>query len=81
LIETTTDTSAISGELHNLKGNLELLFDGQRRLIEEMQDKLLRLRMVSFGSLSIRLQRTVRVVCDEEGKSSRTVYRRRKFRS
>ncbi|MDQ3088210.1 MAG: Hpt domain-containing protein [Acidobacteriota bacterium] len=70
LIETTTDTSAISGELHNLKGNLELLFDGQRRLIEEMQDKLLRLRMVSFGSLSIRLQRTVRVVCDEEGKSA-----------
>ncbi len=70
LIETTTDTSAISSELYNLKGNLELLFDSQRRLIEEMQDKLLRLRMVSFGSLSIRLQRTVRVVCEEEEKSA-----------
>jgi len=70
LLETTTDTSAISSELHSLKGNLELLFDSQRRLIEELQDKLLRLRMVSFGSLSVRLQRTVRVTCDEEEKSA-----------
>ena len=68
LIETTTDTSAISSELHNLKGNLDLLFESQRRLIDEMQEKLLRLRMVSFGSLSVRLQRTVRVVSEEEDK-------------
>jgi chemosensory pili system protein ChpA (sensor histidine kinase/response regulator) len=45
-----------------------LLFESQRQLIEEMQDKLLRLRLVSFSSLSVRLQRTVRVTCDEEGK-------------
>ncbi|MGI8787308.1 MAG: hybrid sensor histidine kinase/response regulator, partial [Pyrinomonadaceae bacterium] len=70
LIETTSDTAAINTELDNLHGNLELLFENQRRLIEEMQDKLLRLRLVSFGSLSIRLQRTVRVTCDEEGKSA-----------
>ena len=70
LIETTTDTSAISSELYNLKANLELLFDSQRRLIEEMQDKLLRLRMVTFGSLSARLHRTARVVCEEEDKSA-----------
>lgn len=70
LIETTTDTSSISSELHTLKDNLDLLFDNQRRLIEDMQDKLLRLRMVSFGSLSTRLQRTVRVICDEEEKSA-----------
>ena len=69
LIETTTDTSAISSELHNLKGNLDLLFENQRRLIDEMQEKLLRLRMVSFGSLAIRLQRTVRVISEEEDKS------------
>ncbi len=69
LIETTTDTTSISSELHNLKGNLDLLFENQRRLIEEMQDKLLHLRMVSFGSLSVRLQRTVRVISDEEDKS------------
>lgn len=73
LIETTGDTSAINGELDNLRGNLETLFENQRYLIEEMQDKLLRLRMVSFGSLSVRLQRTVRVTSDEEDKSSELV--------
>jgi chemosensory pili system protein ChpA (sensor histidine kinase/response regulator) len=69
LIETTGDTSAINAELDVLKGNLENLFDNQRHLIDEMQDKLIRLRLVSFGSLSIRLQRTVRVTADEEGKT------------
>ena len=70
LVETTGDTSAIGAELDTLKGNLETLFENQRHLIEEMQDKLLRLRLVSFGSLGIRLQRTVRVTADEEGKSA-----------
>ncbi len=68
LVETTSDTSAINLELDNLRGNLELLFENQRYLIEEMQDKLMRLRLVSFSSLNVRLQRTVRVACDEEGK-------------
>ncbi len=70
LIETTGDTAAINGELDGLKNNLESLFDTQSHLIEEMQDKLLRLRMVSFGSLAVRLQRTVRVTADEEGKAA-----------
>ncbi|MEO6588610.1 MAG: Hpt domain-containing protein [Pyrinomonadaceae bacterium] len=68
LVETTGDTSAINNELENLRGNLEMLFDRQRRLIEEMQDKLLRLRMVTFGSLSNRLQRTVRVTAEQDAK-------------
>lgn len=68
LVETTSDTSAINTELDNLRSNLEILFENQRHLIEDMQDKLLRLRLVSFSSLSVRLQRTVRVTCDEEGK-------------
>ena len=70
LLETTGDTSAINSELDNLKNNLETLFENQRRLIDEMQDKLLRLRLVSFGSLAVRLQRTVRVTADEEGKTA-----------
>lgn len=68
LVETTGDTFAINNELENLRGNLEMLFDRQRRLIEEMQDKLLRLRMVTFGSLSARLQRTARVTAEQDGK-------------
>lgn len=70
LTETTGDTAAINAELDGLRGNLESLFENQRRLIEEMQEKLLRLRLVSFDSLKVRLQRTVRVACDEEGKSA-----------
>lgn len=68
LIEAAADSYAINAELDALKGNLEILFDNQRRLIEEMQEKLLRLRMVKFDMLSARLQRTVRVTCDEEEK-------------
>ncbi len=70
LVETTGDTFAINTELDLLRGNLEMLFENQHRLVEDLQDKLLRLRMVPFGSLSIRLQRTVRVTCDEERKSA-----------
>ncbi len=73
LVETTNDALSINSALDGLRGNLESLFDNQRRLIEEMQDKLLRIRMVNFGSLSARLHRTLRVTCDEEGKQAELV--------
>jgi chemotaxis protein histidine kinase CheA len=57
-----------------LKSNLDALFDNQRRLIEEMNEKLLRLRMVSFASLSGRLQRTAHVACEEEEKFAELVF-------
>jgi chemosensory pili system protein ChpA (sensor histidine kinase/response regulator) len=69
LIETTQDTASINTKLDSLRSNLEILFDSQRRLVDEMQDKLLRLRMVKFGSLFTRLQRTVRVTSEEELKT------------
>ncbi|MEK7725502.1 MAG: response regulator [Acidobacteriota bacterium] len=68
LIEATSDTSAIHNDLDNVVGNLDLLFDSQRNLIEEMQDNLLRLRMVPLNSLSARLNRTIRVTANDEGK-------------
>jgi len=68
LLETAGDTSAINIELDKLRSNLEILFSNQSHLIEEMHDKLLRLRMVRFGSLTARLQRTVRVTCEQEQK-------------
>jgi chemosensory pili system protein ChpA (sensor histidine kinase/response regulator) len=68
LIETATDTGAISLELDVLLSNLETLFSGQRRMIDELQDKLMRLRMVKLDSLTKRLQRTVRVTANQEGK-------------
>jgi chemosensory pili system protein ChpA (sensor histidine kinase/response regulator) len=68
LTETASDTTAINNELGKLLGNLNLVFGSQKRLFEDMQDKLLRLRMVPLSTLAQRLQRTVRVTADEEGK-------------
>lgn len=68
LVETTNDTITINSELENVHSFLEMLFDSQKHLIDEMQERLLSLRMVSFGTLTSRLQRTVRVTADEEEK-------------
>ena len=68
LAEVTSDTFAINTALDVLRGNLEMLFEGQRRLVEDLHEKLMRIRMVEFGSLSTRLQRAVRVTCEEEKK-------------
>lgn len=70
LLETSGDAVSINSELENIRGNLELLYSGQSRLIENLQDRLLRLRMVRFDSLAARLQRTVRMTCDEERKQA-----------
>lgn len=70
LLETATDMSAVGLELDKIRGNLDLLFGSQSRLIEEMHDKMLHLRMIKFGALAPRLQRTLRVTCEEEGKQA-----------
>jgi two-component system chemotaxis sensor kinase CheA len=54
--------------LDALKANFQSLFENQRQLVDEMQEKLLRLRLVKFGALSARLQRTVRSTCEDEAK-------------
>ncbi|MEP6923125.1 MAG: response regulator [Pyrinomonadaceae bacterium] len=68
LVETSSDTSAITGDLDDLLGDLDGLLTRQRRLSDELQEKLMRLRMVALGSLSARLHRTVRVTADAEDK-------------
>lgn len=49
---------------------LERLLDIHRTLTEEMQEKLLRVRMVRFGQLETRLSRAVHITCQEEGKKA-----------
>lgn len=68
LIESATDTSSIGIELEGLLSSFETLFNQQHRLIDETQEKLLRLRMVPLSSFVSRLQRTVRVTANQEGK-------------
>lgn len=70
LAETTSDTFAINTELDSIRGNFESLFETQRRLIDDMQEKLTGMRMVEFGTMSTRLHRAVRVTCDEVNKKA-----------
>lgn len=79
LAETSTDTFAIGTELDLLRTNFESVFDEQRRLVEDLQERLMRLRMVEFGSLANRLQRAVRVTCDEEDKKAHIKFENEKL--
>ena len=65
LVETTNDTFSIASDLNVIRSYFESLYDTQRRLVDEIQDKLLSLRMIRFGNLAARLQRTVRMTADE----------------
>jgi len=49
---------------------IETLFEAQRNLTDEIQAKLLRIRMVKFGTLETRLNRAVNVTCLDEGKKA-----------
>ncbi|MBL8181519.1 MAG: response regulator [Blastocatellia bacterium] len=49
---------------------LESLFASQCSLTDEMQEKLLGIRMVRFGTLETRLKRTVNLTCQDEGKKT-----------
>lgn len=72
--------SAIEERLSNLRPfqdespedakKLETLFDAQRWLTDEIQAKLLQIRMVKFGTLETRLSRNVQVTCTDEGKKA-----------
>jgi len=52
---------------------LESLLTTQKRLADEIQAKLLQIRMVKFGMLETRLSRAVNVTCIDENKKA-TVY-------
>lgn len=65
LIETTTDAFSITTELNLIRSSFESVYDSQKRLIDEIQEKLLSLRMIKFGTLASRLHRTVRMTAGE----------------
>jgi chemotaxis protein histidine kinase CheA/CheY-like chemotaxis protein len=71
--ESTRDASIISNELKDVKTDLENLYLNECTLIDEIQTRLVRLRNVEFGTITNRLQRTVRVTCDEEEKRAEVV--------
>lgn len=68
LSEATQDCFATITALEALKDTLEAVFDDQRRLIEETQEKVMQIRLIRFGSIATRIERAVRVTCEEENK-------------
>jgi chemosensory pili system protein ChpA (sensor histidine kinase/response regulator) len=73
LAEAVKDATLIDSAFDNVRTNLEALYDEQCSMIDEVRERLLRLRQVEFGSITNRLQRTVRVTCDEEEKRAEVV--------
>lgn len=70
LSEASGDTFAINSALETVKDDLQSLFDKQKRLIDGIQEKIMRIRLVAFGTLKTRLERAVRVTCDDESKKA-----------
>ncbi|CAG0941155.1 two-component system, chemotaxis family, sensor histidine kinase and response regulator PixL [Anaerolineae bacterium] len=68
LTETTTDIRTVGTELAALVGDLESVLVRQGRLSSELQDKLMRVRMVPLATLATRLHRAVRTVARDQGK-------------
>ncbi len=79
LSEAASDTFEINNALDSVRGSFVTLFDQQRTLVEEMQEKLMRIRMVEFGSLATRLQRVVAVTSEDESKKVRIVIENEKL--
>lgn len=71
LIETGSDLGAVGGELGDSLGDLDSYLGRLGRLTSEVQDKLMRLRMVPLAQLASRLQRAVRVTAGRQGKRVR----------
>src|SRR5262249_57044998 len=68
LSEASTDMRTVAGELESLIGDFDGYLNRQARLSSEIQDKLMRVRMVPLAMLATRLHRTVRNVADQQGK-------------
>jgi chemosensory pili system protein ChpA (sensor histidine kinase/response regulator) len=68
LAETTTDVQTIGIELGHLYGDIEGFLTRKSRITTDIQDKLMRIRMVPLESLATQLHRTVRTTADTMGK-------------
>jgi len=71
LAETTEDLNSISTALQDQSRGTETLLLQQSRVINDLQDGLLRTRMVPVGSRASRLQRVVRQTAEAVGKQAK----------
>ena len=70
LMETTADIGSIQNLMDNLVRESETLMIQQARVNTDLQEGLMKTRMVAFSGLVPRLQRIVRQTCKELGKQA-----------
>jgi chemosensory pili system protein ChpA (sensor histidine kinase/response regulator) len=68
LAEATGDVQTVAGDLGHVIGDFDGYLGRQAGLCGEIEDKLMRLRMVPLSSLASRLSRAVRNVAEQQGK-------------
>ena len=68
LSEATSDIRVVNNELTHLITDFDSILNSQSRLTSELQDKLMRTRMVPLASLTTRFHRAVRVVARKQAK-------------
>jgi chemosensory pili system protein ChpA (sensor histidine kinase/response regulator) len=69
LSETSNDIYTMSSSLDDVMGDFETFLNRQGRLYSEIQDKLMRLRMVPLSIMTPRFRRAVRNLAGQQGKS------------
>lgn len=68
MAENTADLETLGQDFRDILGDFESYMVRHQRLTTEIQDKLMRLRMIPLATLSTRLQRTVRVTAEQRDK-------------
>lgn len=68
LVESSTDIQTLGRELNHLNTDFLSYLNRQGRIYSELQDRLMRLRMVPLSSIAPRLHRTVRTVSVQQQK-------------
>ena len=70
LTETSSDIGSVGTQFGNIIGDFDSYLNRLSRLSSEVQDKLMRFRMVPVASLASRLHRTVRVTASTANKQA-----------
>jgi chemosensory pili system protein ChpA (sensor histidine kinase/response regulator) len=68
--ETAADFAAAEAQMQSLAAELDSLMGWERRLHSQVQDKLLRFRLVPLSTLTARLDRTVRAAGEQAAKQA-----------
>jgi chemosensory pili system protein ChpA (sensor histidine kinase/response regulator) len=74
LAETATDIGTVFGEFGRLGGDFDGHLTRQRRLSSDIEDKLMRLRMVPLSGVEAKLARTVRQAAAAAGKAAELAF-------